>query len=1407
MSNFLLVPIQMDALHLKYGTSVAEAMVEFNRLPYFSGKRDVNPDIVNVSESIVSQPFQNKNLHLKAGIHLHWALPDALTKESVSGKFPAVPNRWLVTRRDQDGVDHWIVESDYLHLPSVGFQEDSVTYPYQDETNQDLPRFRYLGRKLPLAEWKNELQESNPDVTYLERLTTVGYGEPTFAAFYPNCRSVFGFHDPKYTDATPLPDKDKLQYEVIGWYSNSSQNYLNEFLKDFNVRYQEDFPEEALTLDTFMDAIKEEFKWKFNWDNEAFTADSEAPQIICYSRLTFRPSEHDLERSSLEKANISLAVANTGTEALSAYLAETIDKSQKAIIEEQLEALQFAESLENQKLDNGPKFQEIRHGGGFNAVAGGFLWRIRLETEQSNSENQVSQTKLNLPSDIAAQLSALNQKQQAYDSALAEINARRRQLFSDWYKYMVSTYPPEDSWDNYPDIDEVKYYIQKQGLEPLQEKVRTTGTLNLFQDDARNLSNASGSDSSLSSELAGAINNLINATNTYNQKLKDDYNKLDAKEKEKVPYPPVYRLEVAGSPRYWEVKEPVVLLVGDDVKANERHGRDGRLSEDGLLECQIIENQTIQSLVQENFKTISDKLDELKLDKGQERIGFSIWERQPWNPIILEWLVELYTVANGGNKTSANRKYSNDFLLQNYNLRTNDIDLSLKSARSVVDDTADNRIKTDQDSNIYSGFSILTPYANPLLQKRIEEYLDKHDHNGQATITNPVYQTISDYAQHLKNQQPRDREIESHLRQSIAPQYVDYEEAVEIDSDEYLGELANIQTLKQWYEDNKFDIIPHPVATAKQAQARLKNLNCLSQAIGGFNEALLMHKQTLQLPIQDPIGFADYQTFTDEVGAAVSGEIKSAPQPLDDFSPIRSGELRIIDLQLMDTFGQVRNLDWRVDLEEYVIKPESMKAEQNNRIVLPPRFVQPCRINFRWLSANDKDNRETNDLSNTTPICGWILPNNLNDSLMIYDNLGQALGSININGEWDDAPGDAPLATTIIEGHDVPNISNVHLHKVVKTIITLGRDFLVNFNRCLNNALNNIDPESFAQNQSLALLMGRPISVVRTSISLELQGLPAINQDWNIFRQEMQQMQSLDERDTDDLDDVKIPIRIGEYRQLNDGVIGYWKEQKNAANETGYDYEHDIFYAQQSDNNESEKIETQFIDLEMNPEVEEGPINIIQSINSDPQTLTMLVDPRGVFHATSGILPSKVINIPAEHYAEALANIKITFLTAPILTERTNQSRLNLPLPTAPDYDWSWLERKGRETWLEILTTSVIEKAVFVQAYAAYKIERDPEEDWQALLNQGWLTLVNGGGEEIHSKAKIITKDDRETLTGNLENIDELIEELFDLHEISINPVTSRAAFTGSQEIREGWLILNQSPDENLGNTDTHSTP
>jgi hypothetical protein len=191
-TEILMVPIHLDALYLKKDRSVVETMADFSRLPYFDGNRDINPDVANLSEEILSQPFEDRGLQLQAGVHLHWALPDALTRgyqpRKASGKesersinFPRVPNRWLVTRTDAGGGHRqWVVESDYLYPHGQNGPQSAISYPYPSKPHPQP--FRYTGRKLPLAAWKNK----DAAAQYLGKLTAVGYGEPTFAAFYPN---------------------------------------------------------------------------------------------------------------------------------------------------------------------------------------------------------------------------------------------------------------------------------------------------------------------------------------------------------------------------------------------------------------------------------------------------------------------------------------------------------------------------------------------------------------------------------------------------------------------------------------------------------------------------------------------------------------------------------------------------------------------------------------------------------------------------------------------------------------------------------------------------------------------------------------------------------------------------------------------------------------------------------------------------------------------------------------------------------------------------------------------------------------------------------------------------------------------------------------------------------------------
>ncbi len=1282
-----MVPIHLDALYLKNDRLVVEAMADFSRLPYLDkNKRDIN-SIANISEEIVSPPFQNQNLYLKAGIHLHWSLPDALTKgiqtkdrdgsqepQSVTKTvFPAVPNRWLVTRTSNNQIEkQWVVESDYVYPEDEGRQVGSIAYPVAK-----AQPFRYLGRKLPLESWLNEdkLSSNYLDSITGKPLTAVGYGEPTFAAFYPNCHSVFGFHDDDYTAAIP----DGLEYEVIGWYSDAQETYLQAFLETLRNTLSQQGHQTPSIDQKFIEQL---FKWKVNLDaNQKFP---ESIGFICYARLKFNIVNNNDNQTN----SVKVTVGNTGTEALSAYLAKYIDRDRKSIIEDQLEALLLSSRLENSRLDMTYKLKEARHEKGFNSIGTGTLWTIRSETvgtTTANAEDAHNQTQLTLPDDIANGLDELNLSQQKYDGALYEIESMRRQLFADWYKYMLSAYPPEGSSDQYPDIDLVKHFIQVKGIIPLQAKLTETGNLLLSGNNSGEITSASAGESSstsIASILATAINQLL-------QKITDLNQKKEIKEAKVT-----YTLKQISSPRYWQPKEPVLLMTGEGVKPSPRHGQDGRLREDGLLECQILQNVTTL-IGRDSFVAISKAIDEIEKNQTGEHIAFSTWEEQPWHPFLLEWEVEVFPIREGSNHITSDNKYDAQYITNSYILKENEPDLSLQSGKGAIVKVA----------NVYSGRSILTPDAGIKLNEQLEVYFKKEllddywELKQSQTGKEDYFKKLQDWY-HNKPPSPA-------LDQKLKKVYENKPRSPVLDkSEEIKGEIQQIQ---QWYRNKPVYKIDNsnfsfsnlsaseqakdPIYTAIRAYSTLQDFYCLAQSLGGFNEALLMHKQTLQLPIADPLGFADYQPFTEAIRNAVKNSIRSAPEPLNDFNPIRSGAMKILRLRLVDTFGQVQDLD-----VSEIITTEQMTTPGSSYLVsLPLRFVQPTRLNFRWLSANQGE-QEMNTHPVTTPICGWILANYLDNSLAIYDHQGKALGSINNvsqQAKWESAPGeDLPLA--------VADIENTHLRQLVNHIISSNndgnRDFLQSFISALDNGLENIEPENFAQHQDLALLMGRPIAVVRASLKLELQGLPRINQDWDVFWHDLRR----NTRTTDDFDQVQIPVRLGEYKQLNDGLLGYWLEEKDTLIQ--------VFYACESD---ADGVDNSGIKLH----VPDNALHIDINVQAPAQTFTMLIDPRGKVHATCGILPTKAIDIPPDKYKDALAKIEISFLSSPILNPLKNlrdttslDKKISLPLPDEEGYEWSWLE-KEKEEWLVVSSENIAQpepNAVF---------------SGKQVIREGWLKL------------------------------------------------------------------------------------
>ncbi|MBK7936636.1 MAG: hypothetical protein IPJ82_05895 [Lewinellaceae bacterium] len=1275
MKTLLLVPVQTDALYLSEDTLITEASVDFSRLPYFNGTRDVNADVANISESFVSQPLQDQNLRLRKGLHLHWALPDALNRgrHRDDGKtdFPLVPNRWLVTRTRGGVVKTWVVESDYLfpeekdllQLPDNDplrlARRESVTMPMPIAGRESGQQpFRYMGRKVDGDKFNpGQAADRYPE------LTTVGYGEPSFAAFYPNCHSVFGFHDPEIGE-----NSGPVTYDIIGWYGDPA----NDFYKKLSA---------GIASTELAQHLRDRAGWVLS------PAGTAAPdQTLLYSRIEVNTTGIAGKLPQGELEGLSVVIGNTGTEALSVYLAKQLEQTWtgangKALnIEEQLEALYLRDKLDHRVLDLDAKFDEARHENGFNSLAGGYLWTITAESGANQpADARQAAEKPGLSAELAGLLNAANSLQSEYDRALLELQSLGAQLYVDWYKYMVSTYPPEDTRVDYPEIDEVRYFIGEQVTGPIRAREQQTGRLILataaeIAAGALPARAENNDNESVAARLAAAINNLLHRLTVFNEAQPDGSD--------------VFVLKRTGGPRYWEPKEPVVLLANDTagnsvLRPTDRHGRDGRLRPDGLLECPLVSVADVFD--GKNTAVIAEirgKINELTKPASGEKMGFTRWTGQPWNPFRLDWEVELAPLSQGTNMEE--RDYDPDFLTKKYKLKAGSATVENPNFRLPVNapdlvPVLDSRVDFQgRNPNIYTGRSLLTPQARRNLRERLEVYLKEK-------LLAPFLEKNPGHAAKI----------------SADPLRL------------FGREMA--KALKIEGADN-------PVATALEAFFVLENnnLHLLSQAFSGFNSAMIQLRQTFQLPVTDPIGFKDYQPFTAEIAGFAENSTWLAPQPLTDFNPIRTGAMVINQLRLVDTFGQVRNIALgKIDRVLGSGPTPTLNAGSKIEVPLPPRLAQPARLHFRWLNATD-GTQEMNTHPDTSPVCGWILTNQLDDSIVVYDAEGSMLGSIEAEAEsgnpnlarWNPAPG----ARQPVQAEA---IKNPFLNKIVAKLRAGGPAFVAQFLDGLDAAMSSIEPEVFESQQALSLLMGRPLALVRASLNLETMGAPAVDQGWNAFYGD--RTDGNNDRNRDGFTKVKFPVRIGKHNQFNDGLVGYWKEKSGELD--GPFMLNQLPLANITHKNIQP----------LNNDV----VPIFQSIEDAPLIVSMLIDPRGTVHVTTGILPVKEVNVPTNQYLPAMQRLGVTFLTSPLLSPA---GRIASLLPTEEGFDWSWLERRGTNDWRETFTFPTIERESFLRAFS--------DLVFGELLAKKWL--APGAGDSY----PLGPTDDREGLNDQFQLVE-----------------------------------------------------
>ncbi|AUI87753.1 hypothetical protein BS333_15230 [Vibrio azureus] len=1275
--NFLTVPMRVDALVADFPMNAVKTSDDFDDLPYLSQDNiDVNYDTANLASSIANTSFNNL-CTLPPGIHLHWSLPDALTKGEVTDeglKMPKVPNRWLILRNlktdtDPELVDNellanksWIIESDYIHSEDAQSVR-AICIPSLDKGEGKQKPYHYLGRQIELNQWLSETEEQKAKASYLPELNVLGWGTPYFSSLYTDCFSVFGAFDEGMTSEQVA----NYEYQVFGWYSDETQDYVQDSLINGET-----------SLDTFISDAKQTANWQVE-------GDVIAQRLLCYGKVSFadelnlRDSFNEKEtRFNFSKSPMEAVARHLAQRFVAEHVESTSDEDEKEEVEKlenQLLSVLINEDVQGQSIDFVDSLKSSRHEQEFAAVSSGYLWKLKSDEAifkeavidlDSDNESELQSLKLKLNQfkiKVKIRLSELNRLQELANQNKHTLQFFRRLLYSDWTKYMLSLHPTDLQSDSYPDFNQIAFMMRTDTIAKLKEHEDLQSSLM----------------SSIEAEICGIMA-------SYRGELD-----LSESEVERFASP---LIQVPG-PRYWKPKDPTLLLSGEVVNPSRRHGKDG------VLKCQVV---SCEMLTNEMDRSMTQWLQNMDTQQPWQWAAHSLnqWQQQPWSPLFMEWRVAGFPDERARtDKEGENYQYDQDYVTTQYRIPLNDDHYSLPSA--AVDLTKDREQEhlVTESPNTVNGRSLLTFSFKKVVLEKLKKYKD---------------------------------ELE--------------DQAINEDVDEFNHRLETI------YE--QYDAEP-----------------IMMQTLDGLHDELIMYSNLTLLKLFDPSQFAHTDGFdkdiSDEVNALLGNKKFKLPSTGHRFTPIKNGDLQIEQLRVVDTFGRYKN----------IINPH--RLPENSRINSMPRVLSPLRLSFRWLDLIDEDTQAV------SPISGWIGYNLFDETVMIYDSQGYFVGAINSDGEWVDDHGDKQalnvvnnaklrsLILKLLSFHNDNRISKaqfidqshvteelwqnfIELNLIVPykqgtkayrlpitremwpaeagveyeealSLFSASRsstNYWPKLKQAIRRGQDNVEPLGSENNMYCPF---QPLAIVSANLDLQLMGKADVDKSWAALNEYLETGKRRNRQFTK----VKWPIKLGEYNNIDDGLIGYWTVAEGVLSETGYFPQSDMRDVH-GETDES-LVDAANFDPNEHDYVDqirgEGVLNLTRSLDDEPLELLMLMDVQSKVHATTGIVPRKLLRLDPEDYINALKNIQADYFAAPLLSPTETFS-----IPLASQITWEWQQTLPQGERLQKFSGRLVNKATFIDRIINSQnggenthiivgsVAMNPEELWQWMIQHEVLAII-----------------------------------------------------------------------------------
>jgi hypothetical protein len=442
------------------------------------------------------------------------------------------------------------------------------------------------------------------------------------------------------------------------------------------------------------------------------------------------------------------------------------------------------------------------------------------------------------------------------------------------------------------------------------------------------------------------------------------------------------------------------------------------------------------------------------------------------------------------------------------------------------------------------------------------------------------------------------------------------------------------------------------------------------------------------------------------------GTSLSNPAPEEAPHSILAGCVTLTRARLLDVFG--RSLE--IPLASVATPTRESIDERPGALALSPRLLRPARWQFRLVEAATLPGTEGIEARidqiepslQVNPVAGFLMPDHLDESLELFGADGSPIGELlhePVSGGvmWEIAagrqgPADAgPLfeltAAQMPLGRFAVGLVaadaarrkgaplEVDVEPPAETEGPIRESVLSSLLRAIDTTLWTVDTFAALGSEHVAGVVGRPIAVVRAQLRLELRPPTDVDLSNPARADEWAAAEKFARR-------YAFPVRIGELTRSDDGVLGFFVDDDYSK----FRLVDKVIAAKATDTGRSRgQLGLLGRSAGLPPEIglEAGYIAGTDDADTlmlhlgQTVTLTLLMHPAGKVTLTSGILPRKSLALARDWVGPGLHAIAPSLRTGPVLveTDLDPKGQVRLPKVSVFGKDQNFLWRATPATW------------------------------------------------------------------------------------------------------------------------------